>query len=725
MKKPIKTGREPKNGINGNPERGEKVNRAPPGYSTDMRAANIAFHRFKGALLYALLFLYPFHQSAGACLEGIVVSADNCRPLDSVRVASVTDRTVTLTQRDGRFRLEDTTGRKCLPETTLVESFDKYTISISATNRRTAVISREQKPVAATLSDLRGRVVEWFVVNRPFMRLPGSKVPDGIYVLKMTGFDPLKLLVTDEFRRASLRIKQFTIINVRPPGYSHNDSIVFCKNGYASFIGSANEIRALPSIRLHRKKWIASDIHNHTVLTDGSFTLDDMLLHAFGEGGLDVLVNSEHGGYSERDTNGVAIIDKEDEYRIAPSIGNSSLIPRWYTLANYSWPKILGQRKRYPGKILLQGLEWDCPGHEHASVGFIDDADQPDAIAEFEYRFDSNDPDTSMPWLPKSNAYEHGNAVAALEWMKQNYPASCYCFINHPSRAGPDTYHVNHFRDFHNAAPGICLGLEGFPGHQKNNYRGSFSYDNYTTGEQTRTWGGADPIVAHIGGIWDALLGEGRHFWVIVNSDFHHDFADFWPGEYPKTWTTVSDTGARAWLDGLRSGDVFAVHGDLISSLDFSIDDGIRIVDMGGDLKTIRNELTLTIRFASPAVNNNGDSVRVDHIDLIAGSITGLIDSTDRQAYTNPFNPTARVIDRFTAADWTNENSRQVIRTTLTCTQPTYFRLRGTNLAVGTPGEVDSAGNPLIDDVDGWNTEEIAWKDLWFYSNPLFVYPGK
>ena len=55
----------------------------------------------------------------------------------------------------------------------------------------------------------------------------------------------------------------------------------------------------------------------------------------------------------------------------------------------------------------------------------------------------------------------------------------------------------------------------------------------------------------------------------------------------------------------------------------------------------------------------------------------------------------------------------------------TYFRLRGTNVAVGTPFEQDEDGNPLADseatnlDLDG---AAEAWADLWFYSNPIFVY---
>ena len=49
-----------------------------------------------------------------------------------------------------------------------------------------------------------------------------------------------------------------------------------------------------------------------------------------------------------------------------------------------------------------------------------------------------------------------------------------------------------------------------------------------------------------------------------------------------------------------------------------------------------------------------------------------------------------------------------------------YFRLRGTNLALNTPEELDGAGNPLPDLAEE-NTAVKAFSDLWFYSNPVFV----
>ena len=54
-----------------------------------------------------------------------------------------------------------------------------------------------------------------------------------------------------------------------------------------------------------------------------------------------------------------------------------------------------------------------------------------------------------------------------------------------------------------------------------------------------------------------------------------------------------------------------------------------------------------------------------------------------------------------------------------------YFRIRGTNLTPSTPYETDERGNPLPDALVTENLKvspaEIAWRDLWFYANPIFA----
>ncbi|MET1754164.1 hypothetical protein ABVV53_01590 [Novosphingobium sp. RD2P27] len=58
---------------------------------------------------------------------------------------------------------------------------------------------------------------------------------------------------------------------------------------------------------------------------------------------------------------------------------------------------------------------------------------------------------------------------------------------------------------------------------------------------------------------------------ITANSDSHGHHsaggADFWPGEYSKTWAYASPNGDDI-LDGLRKGRIFVATGGLIDRLD-------------------------------------------------------------------------------------------------------------------------------------------------------------
>jgi hypothetical protein len=172
----------------------------------------------------------------------------------------------------------------------------------------------------------------------------------------------------------------------------------------------------------------------------------------------------------------------------------------------------------------------------------------------------------------------------------------------------------------------------------------------------------------------------------------------------------------------------------LINYLDFKAISHSGIASMGDDLKASRRgrdrhrqPVVLTIKFKSPALNNNGDVPVVDHIDLIAGKIKGLIDPASPD-YTKATNDTTKVIATFTADDWkVDQAGYNVIHYPVKSLDTnTYFRLRGTNHAVNTPSETDAQGNPLSDflatDNLGIDGAAEAWADLWFYSNPIFVF---
>ena len=491
-------------------------------------------------------------------------------------------------------------------------------------------------------------------------------------------------------------------------------------------------------------KWMAGDFHTHTYLTDGSHTQIDVVSHAFDMFGLNWMANSEHGGAYTRNPEGVywdnPSITPPTEFLGNPITGadGHQAMWRWQSLPDYSFPLIQELRDEYKRNFIIQGFEWNCPSHEHASVGIV--AEDAVPISDFEYMFDQSDKDISRAseGLVKKNV-SHADAVAGAQWLQDNYQDTSYFLFNHPSRKLK--YSIAAIRDFNNAAPDVCFGFEGIPGHQKEPFRGGYDSGPFKDKEgndityKARTYGGADYMVAKVGGLWDALLGEGRRFWTFVNSDFHSnaDDADFWPGEYAKDFTFVTDDNhdrkfsLEEIVDGLRSGKSFAVYGDLINGLDFNAQSTIRggksIASMGETLDVKRGKAArFTIRFKSPRVNNNGDAVKVDHIDLIAGDVTGIIDPGTTE-YSKDTNETTRVITRFDESSWEQEEDGwNVIRLSFKNVQNNmYFRLRGTNLPPNVPNETDADGNPLMDELMGTNDGSKAYQDLWFYSNPIFV----
>ena len=178
-----------------------------------------------------------------------------------------------------------------------------------------------------------------------------------------------------------------------------------------------------------------------------------------------------------------------------------------------------------------------------------------------------------MPFI--KNNVTHEDMIVGADWLQQNYGAESYAIVNHPSRK--NLWHVGDFRALNDAAPDVCFGFEGMPGHQAAVNRGEYGNTIAADGKVTtdpaladptltshaRTYGGADWMTATVGGLWDALLGEGRNWWVFNNSDYHVintsykdaagttiglEYKDFWPGQYAKTYTYVNeDDRRRPW----------------------------------------------------------------------------------------------------------------------------------------------------------------------------------
>lgn len=514
-------------------------------------------------------------------------------------------------------------------------------------------------------------------------------------------------------------------------------------------------------------QWVSGDIHNHTFLTDGSHGESQVLSHAFGQYGLEFLTNCEHGGISPHDTTGAAWA--------AGGLGDTASASnarirraterwRWETLRDASYPLLLGPsglQSLYADRTLIQGVEWNVPTHEHASVGIV--ASSGVDIADFEYQFDANDRDRSRDSgfvstvdvaggtapvktaaavehdrfgndLVKRNSH-HADAVAGAAYLQAHYADSAYVVVNHPSRK--QVYSAADLRDLNEAAPDVVIGIEGFPGHQKEPHRGGYgdgpffdgtraSSGDVDTTYRARTYGGADYMLARRGGLMDSFWGEGRRFWVFLDSDFHRSAsdADFWPGEYAKTWIGSQGRSAAQIVAAMKTGDVFIAQGDLVDALDVQVAAGSARATLGGELTVAAGTpVTVTVRFRTPAYNNHGDSPLVDHVDLITGAVTGKKDPTDAAAWASETNPSTAVAKRFTSSDWTADGEYLRMTYRFTPTASTYLRLRGTNHLLGS-ARLDADGEPLMDEPDttsSSNTVDKAWADLWFYSNPVFV----
>jgi hypothetical protein len=290
----------------------------------------------------------------------------------------------------------------------------------------------------------------------------------------------------------------------------------------------------------------------------------------------------------------------------------------------------------------------------------------------------------------------HAKTVEAVKWMATNHASGSYYVPAHLERAGPffadgnQGYNIEHLRDFNNAGPDIAFGFETQPGHGASNNRGEYQVlRNNFAGTQIdsvggTTYGGTGVYGAQIGGVWDALLGEGRNFWFFASSDWHNrgsfgpddrrSSQDFFPGEYQRNYTMVRNGSDKlrpqSIVDGLRTGNNFAASGQLIDRLAFvacvsypgigfrsnaavqtaalkaatnNTDIDIAgCATMGEKLKVNKGaEIVVAIVVRDPAGTNNSpytfpnpsllqvgitqplDHPVLDHIDLIQGLVTG------------------------------------------------------------------------------------------------------
>jgi len=383
--------------------------------------------------------------------------------------------------------------------------------------------------------------------------------------------------------------------------------------------------------------YVTGDFHNHTTCSDGSTSVQKLVGKSVDTFGLDWFVQAGHGGSGNRNCTLVEDASlalpgypfdptKSPQTTWANSIGSANIkglngsssgrMWRWQSVQEYQYP-LLEVMAGLKDKPIFIGVESVVAGHEHSSTAVIDGqlpatgTGNATAMAKWEYCFDRADTDNSrgagQNWdcsvpgslnaadpnwnataaklMNNSGTAGHLKTVEGVKWMAAFAPNTSYYIPAHLERAGVfrptgnGGFNVEHLRDFHNAGPRVAFGFESMPGHGAEDNRGSYSSGAVGGG----TYGGTGIYAGAIGGVWDALLGEGRGWWFFASSDWHgrgafggddrRSTSDFYPGEYTKDHVMVRTAGAKMTpqmiVDGLRSGNSWVANGQLIDRLGF------------------------------------------------------------------------------------------------------------------------------------------------------------
>lgn len=459
--------------------------------------------------------------------------------------------------------------------------------------------------------------------------------------------------------------------------------------------------------QLSERQWLAGDSHIHSHWSPGYDRTVDVPTIIKGadaiystphnasmaeEYGLSWMVTTDHGGPNHSKYN-----------------------------ADEAYPELERSRDSVSGVLQFYGMELNMPGMDHHTLIIPQTDDERTMLLQIENKFDKND-----IWPVDPDRDTEMARVNALTYMKdlEHLPL---LFANHPSRSATDLGEYGYdepweLRANNTLAPMVYRGMEGAPGHQaasltKSTEPSQYSFTTsprargYYQNEKAPTLGGFDQMTAIVGGMWDSLLGEGRRFWIVASSDSHVHYTelsrpgvDFWPGEFHKTYVHAQKNYVDV-LDGLRSGRIFAVAGDLISALNLTVT-GETETSMAGETLEISSgdDIAIKIQLVDPdTLNHNQENPSVNRVDLIVGEVRGFSDNENLDT-----NETTRVLERFTSSSWVREGESITIRTTLPQIETDmYVRVRGTS------------GNDLepLMDIPG----EDPWSDLWFYSNPVFV----
>ncbi|MFE7440160.1 PHP domain-containing protein [Streptomyces chartreusis] len=480
--------------------------------------------------------------------------------------------------------------------------------------------------------------------------------------------------------------------------------------------------------------WLSGDHHIHTQYSsDGKYRVVDQVRQG-AKHGMDWLVITDHGST----THAKIGVDKVN-------------------------PDIRAARAAYEDTLVFQGLEWNIPGAEHGTVFVHPGNNEVSVLKQFETDYDG-----SVKNASDSTPANEALAVAGLNFLAEQVQRrkvkDALMLANHPARRGVDSPHeIRNWRDAGHGCQ-IAIGFEGAPGHQAAGLpapmgpgRARGIYDNNPSAnsfagyplESYRTWGGFDWMTATVGGLWDSLLAEGKPWWITANSDSHQVYADtaargtggnfetdgryadpvyngqiditqgdYWPGQYSRTHVGSDGFSYAAVMEGIRAGRIWVDHGRLIGALDVRVSGGHRWATLGGALHVRKGtNVTLTVDVAMAGGPNWAGFVpKLARVDVIQGDVTGPV--ADKDTFSAP---TAKVVKSYEV-----NKSSGTVRLTYDLgrvDRPVYVRVRGTDGnrgAVGAMGAAVDPAGPAIDVVG----DADPWRDLWFYSNPVWVLPS-
>ena len=439
-------------------------------------------------------------------------------------------------------------------------------------------------------------------------------------------------------------------------------------------------------------------------------------------------------------------------------------------------PDIKAARRSSKVKI-YQGLEWNIPGGEHATVILPPTAATVGILKEFELLFDGQVLADGKKVKSSTSADGEPYAVKGLQYLgdkvSRGVIPAALMFANHPARRGLDSPHeVRAWRD---AYPGIAVGWEGAPGHQiaahpdvqaavaasgstAINGRGYYDYspqpDSFpgyaptATENPYRTYGGFDWYTSRVGGLWDSLLAEGKPWWITANSDSHQNFGDTLIGAHLTKSGAVDSAyyNLNGWYEApINSGKPNYTYGDFapgaysstIVSSQINSYRGIMAALSAGNMTTVHGGLisgaevrvfTDTdkrgVTIGGRTVARKGDNVTASITITLAslpngsGSIPKL---KNVQLISGPVTGPVKDADTMYAPQTKITQSYDVKSSSDVVTFEYTWRNVQQPFYLryrGTDGNrVDSSGNPLMDVMGNAN----PWLDLWFYTNPTFV----